>query len=197
MAGGDLQLPSGGADFSVPGISSLAPDISGDASLPSISGDLPSPGLDVAAGVPMASVNVDAPPVEVSMPFVKGDISGSLPVIIGDVSAPSVDVDLLSGSAGVGMPSVDMAGKVPYIPSGGVEVPVEQPSADVMLTAPDVDVKHGAASLTAGLAAGTMTGIGAIGAGIGLMGKSDQPEVEVRVPRGIKKRKLKKVLFLL
>ena len=93
-----------------------------------------------------------------------------------DVSAPAVGVDVPSAS--VEAPSVDLAGKVPDMPSveGGVSADV--PSADVSVTAPDVKVEGGDASLTAGLAAGGVAALGAVGAAVGLSG--DKPDAEVR-----------------
>ena len=71
-------------------------------------------------------------------------------------------------SGSVGMPSV------------GGDVSGDLPSGDVELTGPDVDVKGGGVSLGAGLAAGVTAGVGAIAVGLGLSGKADKPEGEVR-----------------
>ena len=95
-------------------------------------------------------------------------------------------VDMPSGSADV--PSVDLSGKGPDVPSGSVDVPSvggeisgDLPSVDAKLTGPDVDVEGGGASLGAGLAAGVTAAVGAAAVGLGLSGKADKPEGEVRV----------------
>ncbi|CAN0419400.1 unnamed protein product, partial [Ectocarpus sp. 8 AP-2014] len=53
----------------------------------------------------------------------------------------------------------------------------ELPSGDVSVTAPDVKVEGGDTSLTAGLAAGGLAAVGAIGAAVGLSG--DKPDAEL------------------
>ena len=113
-------------------------------------------GLDAAVDMPSASV--DVPSVSVDL--------------------PSASVDVPSGS--VDIPSVDLSGKAPDMPSVGGEVSGELPSVDAKLTAPDVDVKGGDVSLGAGLAAGLTAAVGATAVGLGLSGKADKPEGEVR-----------------
>lgn len=103
---------------------------------------------------------------------VEGGMSGLLPEISGDVDVPSVDVK---------MPSVGLAGKLPDMPSAGGDISGELTSADVKATAPNVNVQGPDGSLTPGLAAGAVAGLGAIGAGLGLMSKGDKPEGKVRV----------------
>ena len=83
----------------------------------------------------------------------------------------SAAVDMSSGSVDMPSGSVDM-------PSGSVDVP----SVDAKLTAPDVDAEGGGdVSLGAGLAAGVTAAVGATAIGLGLSGKADKPEGEVRV----------------
>ena len=84
-------------------------------------------------------------------------------------------------SASVDMPSVDLSGKTPDVPSVGGEVSDDLPSVDTKLTGPDVDVEGGGVSLGAGLAAGVTAAVGAAAAGLGLSGKADKPEGEVCV----------------
>ena len=74
-----------------------------------------------------------------------------------------------------------------YFVSGGLDVPSvggdisgDLPSGEVKLTGPDVDVKGRDSSLVAGLAAGVTAAVGAGVAGLGLSGKADKPEGEVR-----------------
>ena len=91
----------------------------------------------------------------------------------------SASVDMPSGS--VDVPSVDLSGKGPDMPSVGGEISGDLPSVDAKLTGPDVDVEGGGASLGAGLAAGVTAAVGAAAVGLGLSGKADKPEGEVRV----------------
>ncbi|CAN0434834.1 unnamed protein product, partial [Ectocarpus sp. 8 AP-2014] len=109
--------------------------------MPDVSGDVSVPGVSTDVSVP--------------------DVSGSLkmPNVTGDVSVPSVHMDVPLGSAEA--PSVDLAGKMPSVEGG---VGGELPSGNVSVTAPDVKVEGGDTSLTAGLAAGGVAAVGAIGA---------------------------------
>ena len=86
-------------------------------------------------------------------------------------------VDMPSASAD--MPSVDLSGKGPDVPSVGGDVSGDLPSGDVKLTGPDVDAEGGGVSLGAGLAAGVTAAVGAAAVGLGLSGKADKPEGEV------------------
>ncbi|CAM9963630.1 unnamed protein product, partial [Ectocarpus fasciculatus] len=147
--------------------------------LPSLCSSCQVPDADVS--VPEVSADVSAPDVsaDVSVPDVSGslkvpDVSGdvSLPGVSGSVDVPSVDMDAPSGS--VEVPSVDLAGKMPSVEGG---VGGELPSGDVSVTAPDVKVEGGDTSLTAGLAAGGVAAVGAIGAAVGLSG--DKPDAEL------------------
>ena len=79
---------------------------------------------------------------------------------------------ILDASVDVPSGSVDM----PFV---GGEISGDVPSVDAKLTGPDVDVEGGTASLGAGLAAGVTAAVGAVG--LGLSGKADKPEGEVRV----------------
>ena len=90
------------------------------------------------------------------------------------VGMPSASVDVPSGSVDMPSASVDM-------PSVGAEISGDLPSADAKLTGPDVDVKGGDVSLGAGLVAGMTAAVGAAAVGLGLSGKADKPEGEVRV----------------
>ena len=122
-------------------------------------------GLDAAVDMPSASV--DMPSASVDVPS-------------GSVNVPSGSVDVPSGS--VDMPSVDLSGKAPGMPSVGGEISGDLPSADAKLTGPDVNVEGGGdVSLGAGLAAGVTAAVGAAAVGLGLSGKADKPEGEVRV----------------
>ena len=105
--------------------------------------------------------------------------SASVDVPSGSVDMPSASVDMPSGS--VDVPSVDLSGKGPDMPSVGGEISGDLPSVDAKLTGPDVDVEGGGASLGAGLAAGVTAAVGAAAVGLGLSGKADKPEGEVRV----------------
>ena len=67
------------------------------------------------------------------------------------------------------------------MPSVGGEVSGDLPSGGVKLTEPDVDVEGGDVSIVAGLAAGVTAAVGAAAVGLGLSGKADKPEGEVRV----------------
>lgn len=157
---GDALLPPCGVDASVPDVSGSLPSLSADVSLPSVDADMPSSSMDV--------------------PCVGGGVPGSLPGISGDMSAPSADMDTPSGSVDIKMPTVCLAGKVPDIPPAEGHLSGPIPSADVKLTAPKVEVEGSDVSLTASLAAGATAGVGAIGAGIGLVAKGDKPKGEVR-----------------
>ena len=145
----------------------------------------------------------DAALWEVSAP----DVSASVPDIAGDVSLPSGSV--VVPAVGVGgempstsdapsasedVPSVDLAGKVPGIPSVEGEMPSvdlagkapgmpsvegDMPSAvNSSVTATDVKVEGGDAPLTAGLPAGAVAAVGDIDAAVGLSG--DKQDAEVR-----------------
>ena len=87
-------------------------------------------------------------------------------------------VDMPSASAD--MPSVDLSGKGPDMPSVGGEISGDLPSVDAKLTGPGVDAEGGGVSLGAGLAAGVTAAVGAAAVGLGLSGKADKPEGEVR-----------------
>ena len=82
-------------------------------------------------------------------------------------------------SASVDMPSADVSGKTPDMPSVGGKISGDLPSVDAKLTGPDVE--GGGVSLGAGLAAGVTAAVGATAAGLGLSGKADKPDVEVRL----------------
>ena len=112
-------------------------------------------GLDAAVGIPSASV--DMPSASVDMP------------------SASVDMPIAS----VDMPSADVSGKTPDMPSVGGKISGDLPSVDAKLTGPDVE--GGGVSLGAGLAAGVTAAVGATAAGLGLSGKADKPDVEVRL----------------
>ena len=106
--------------------------------------------------------------------------SASVDVPSGSVDMPSASVDMPSGS--VDVPSVDLSGKGPDMPSVGGEISGDLPSVDAKLTGPDVDVEgDSGVSLGAGLAAGVTAAVGAAAVGLGLSGKADKPEGEVRV----------------
>ena len=66
------------------------------------------------------------------------------------------------------------------VPSVGGEISGDLPSVDAKLTGPDVDVEGGGVSLGAGVAAGVTAAVGAAAVGLGLSGKADKPEGEVR-----------------
>lgn len=116
---------------------------------------------DVDVSVPDVSADASVPSVGVDVPSFGKGVPGSLPGISGDMGKPS-------GLIGVNMPSVE----------GGISG--DLPSIDTKLTTPDVVVEGGDASLTAGLAASAAAGVGAIGAGIALIGKGNKPKEEVR-----------------
>ena len=85
--------------------------------------------------------------------------------------APTFVLDgLVLCSGGLDVPSV-----------GGGDISGDLPSIDAELTGPDVDVEGGGGvSLGAGLAAGATAAVGAAAVGLGLSGKADKPEGEVR-----------------
>lgn len=144
-----------------------------------VSGSLPKASLDVSApfvDVNTPSMGVNTPSGSVDMPSVEGGISGSRPIIGSDAF-----VDAHNGIDGMspGYVEFDMP-DVPDIPIYGDGIPGNLPPAEVKLSTPNVDVEGDDVSLTTGLAAGAVAGLGAIGAGIGLMGKVDKPEGEVR-----------------
>ena len=131
------------------------------------------PSVDLAGKVP-------------DMPSAGGDISGELPSVSLDASGslPSGGAGVSLPSGSVDMPSVDLSGKGPDMPSVGGEISGDAPSVDAKLTGPDVDVEGGSGvSLGAGLAAGVTAAVGAAAVGLGLSGKADKPEGEVRVCR--------------
>ena len=168
--------------------SSQVPDVDASVSLPQ--GSLPSADVDVKA--PSADLGVEGGVGGVDVPSVGGGIAGSMPEIGGGVDRPSASVDMPSGpvdmpsgsidmpSGSVDMPSVNLAGNVPDMSSVGGEVSGDLPSVDAKLTGPDVDVEGGGVSLGAGLAAGATAAVGAVAVGLGLSGKADKPEGEVR-----------------
>ena len=129
----------------------------------------------VFAGVEgsLDAVAVDVPSGSLDIP------SGSVDVPSGTVDMPSASVDVPSGS--VDVPSVDLSGKGPDVPSVGGDISGDLPSVDAKLTGPDMDVKGGDSSLGAGLATGVFAAVGATAVGLGLSGKADKPEGEVRV----------------
>ena len=106
------------------------------------------------------------PPLDSAFPGVEGGLDAA--------------VDMPSGS--VDVPSVDLSGKGPDMPSVGGEISGDLPSVDAKLTGPDVDVEgDSGVSLGAGLAAGVTAAVGAAAVGLGLSGKADKPEGEVCV----------------
>lgn len=163
-----------------------------------------------APGISSAEVNADVPfvggdPGFASIPDTTG--SASLPFMdvdtpLGsvDVPASSVDVGMPSGSGpgsvNVGMPFVDLAAKALDLPSVKGETSGDLPSADVDLTGPSVNVEGGKTSLTAALASGAATGLGVIGAGFGLIGRSGKPKAEVRVKKILRATEYGLVFFL-
>lgn len=186
---GDLSLPSD-VDVSVPFVGGLLPDLPGGAfltkadvnmppsSMPSVSGLLP----DLPGDAVLPKVDVNVPTVSADIPSVKGENSCSLPRTSGEVDAPSVDAGMPSGPIVFDTPSIDLAGKVLDMPSVEGGISGDLMAADVKVAAPDVDanMESGATPVTTSLAVGAVAGLGAIGAGIGLMGKGDKPEGEVR-----------------
>ncbi|CAN0307151.1 unnamed protein product [Laminaria digitata] len=77
------------------------------------------------------------------------------------------------------MPSVDVSGKAPDMPSVGGEVSGDLPSFGAKLTGLDVGVEGGGVSFGEGLALGVTAAVGgATAAGLGLSGKADEPEGE-------------------
>lgn len=89
---------------------------------------------------------------------------------------------VLVSARGVDVLYVDLAGKAPDLPSVEGDLSGAMPSGDVEVTAPDVQVEGGDASLTAGLAAGAVAAVGAIGAAaIGLSGEGGDVDAEVSV----------------
>ena len=103
---------------------------------------------------------------------VEGGLGAAVDVPSASVGMPSTSVDA---------PSVDLSVKTPDVPSVGGDVSGDLPSVDAKLTGPNVDVEGGGASLGAGLAAGVTAAVGAGVAGLGLSGKADKPEGEVRL----------------
>ena len=91
------------------------------------------------------------PPLDSAFPGVEGGLDAA--------------VDMPSGS--VDVPSVDLSGKGPDMPSVGGEISGDLPSVDAKLTGPDVDVEGGDVSLGAGLAAGVTAVVGAAAVGLG------------------------------
>ena len=117
--------------------------------------------------------NTNAQSLAAAFPGVEGGLDAA-------VDVPSASVDMPSGS--VDVPSVDLSGKAPDMPSVGGEISGDLPSVDAKLTGPDVDVEgDSGVSLGAGLAAGVTAAVGAAAVGLGLSGKADKPEGEVRV----------------
>ncbi|CAM9645850.1 unnamed protein product [Ectocarpus sp. 8 AP-2014] len=187
-----IEVP-GAADESVPGVagSLTVPDVSGDVFEPNVSGAVSVPDVVGSLRVPDVSGDVFVPNVSgaVSVPGVAGSLT--VPDVSGDVFVPNV-------SGAVDVPSVDIDA-----PSVSVEVRSMLPSGDVSVTAPGVKVEGGDTSLTAGLAAGGVAAMGAIGAAVGLSG--DKPDAEllsgdvnasVSVPDGsVDVKKPKKGLF--
>ncbi|CAM9942619.1 unnamed protein product [Ectocarpus sp. 12 AP-2014] len=173
--GVSLTAPDVGADVSVPEVPGsvevpAVQDVSGDVSLPDVRGDVSLPGVsaDVSAS------NVAGSP---KVPDVSADVY--VPDFSGSVDVTSVDIDVPFGS--VEVPSVDLAGKMPEMPSLEGGAVGELSPGGVSVTAPDVQVEGGDTSLTAGLAAGGVATVGAIGAAVGLSG--DKPDAEL--PSGV------------
>lgn len=107
----------------------------------------------------------------------------TLPSVESGFNAPDMHaVDVDAPSASVDVPSVELAGKVPDMPSVETNVSSALPAGGVSVTAPDVEVKGGDASLTVGLAAGALTGVGGIGAAVGLSGDTLSEEVDASMP---------------
>ncbi|CAN0403485.1 unnamed protein product, partial [Ectocarpus sp. 12 AP-2014] len=164
-----VELPSGDVDASV-----SVPDV--------LSVDVKKPKKGLFGGLFGSEAKIEVPDADVSVPDVSGEVSvpdasGSLkvPDVSGGVSMPSLDMDVPLGSAEV--PSVDLAGKMPEMPSVEGGIGDELASGDVSVTAPDVKVEDGDTSLTAGLAAGGVAAVGAIGAAVGL--SCDRPYAEL------------------
>ncbi|CAM9665323.1 unnamed protein product [Ectocarpus sp. 12 AP-2014] len=163
---GSLTVPDVSEDVSVPDLSGgdvSVPNLSGamDVSVPDLTGSLTMPDVCGDVFVPNVSGAVDLPDVASSL---------TVPDVSGGVSVPDVSVPDVSGA--VDVPSVDIGA-----PSGPVEVPSVLPSGDVSMTAPGVKVEGGDTLLTAGLAAGGVAAVGAIGAAVGLSG--DKPDAEL------------------
>ena len=118
-------------------------------------------------------------PCLVLCPGVEGGLDAAVDMPSGSAAMPSGSVEVPSAS--VDMPAVDLSGKAPDMPSVSGEIPGDLPSGDVKLAGPDVDAEGGGVSLGAGLAAGVTAAVGAAAVGLGLSGKADKPEGEVRV----------------
>ena len=166
----DAAVPEVSEDMSVPDVGGSMPEVSADVSVPDVSGEVSAP--DVSVSIPDASGDVPVPDVGVSVP----DVSG-------DVSVPSMGLDVPSAS--VDVPSVDLEGKMPSVegtvPSVEGDISGDLPSGEVSVTAPDVKVEGGDTSLTAGLAAGGVAALGAVGAAVGLSGDKPSGEVDASV----------------
>ena len=91
---------------------------------------------------------------------------------------PCGSVDMQSGF--VGLLFVGPSGKDYRKRSVSGEICGDLPSGAVELTGPDVSVEGGGVSLGAGLAAGVTGAVGAAAVGLGLPGRDNEPEGEVR-----------------
>ena len=111
-----------------------------------------------------------------TFPGVEGGLGAGVDMPSASVDIPSVSVEMPPASGAVDLPSGSAE-----MPSAGGEISGDLPSVDAKLTGPDVDVKGDDSSLVAGLAAGVTAAVGAAAAGLGLSGKADKPDVEVRV----------------